>query len=141
MLSALIASCQPAKPEGVSDLTVRLPAAPGAPGVAYFTVTAGKQDRTLIAVTSPHVLRTEMHETSTVDGKSTMRKIEGGVDIKAGQSVAFKSGGKHVMLFDVNPRVKSGDMISINFAFADGQPVQTQVKASPPGAASDAHAH
>ena len=42
------------------------------------------------------------------------------VEIPAKTDAAFAPGGRHVMLFDMNPGIKPGDRVMLTFAFADG---------------------
>ena len=94
---------------------VRLPAVPGRPAAAYFTLHGGAANATLVAVATPAALRAEMHE-SMAGG---MRPL-GSVALPAGGTVAFAPGGRHVMLFDVDPRLTSGGATSLTLRFADG---------------------
>ena len=43
------------------------------------------------------------------------------VRVPAGSDLVFAPGGKHVMLFDVNPGIKPGSPVPLLFTFADGQ--------------------
>lgn len=111
----------------MDDAWVRLPAVPGRPGVAYFAVHGGPQTRTLVAVSADYALRAEMHESMTdgagAGGKMvTMRPIDT-VPIPAGQEVRFDPGGRHVMLFGVDPAVKPGMTTLLTLTFRDGSRV------------------
>lgn len=100
--SLMLVACGDGPAElGVERAIVRLSPDPAAPSVAYFTVKGGPTDDRLIAVT-PVVIRTEIHESMTMDGMAIMKPIAGGVPVPANSTIQFEQGGKHVMLFDVN---------------------------------------
>lgn len=49
--------------------------------------------------------RVEMHETETANGVSRMRPLER-LTVAPGQTVTLAPGGKHLMLFDLDPGVE-----------------------------------
>ncbi|WP_338466078.1 copper chaperone PCu(A)C [Novosphingobium sp. ZN18A2] len=112
----------PAAPAGVSvtDATVKLPAATGRPGAAYFTVTQnGGEPHRIASVHVDGVGRTEMHET-VMDGKiSTMRPVAD-VAVEPGKPLVFKPGGLHVMLFDFDGSLKAGGTTELTVTFENG---------------------
>lgn len=138
LIAALTGCGQPSQ-LAVSDGWVRLAAAPGRPAAAYFTLTGGATDATLVGVTSPAAGRSELHETTAGSGGVTTMAPVGQVALPAGGKVTFAPGGKHVMLFDVRPGVKPGGTIPLAFTFADGRKLTYDAKAiaagdPPPGA-------
>lgn len=104
----------------VDGAWVRLAAVPGRPAAAYFTV-HGAEDTpaTLISVTTDVAIRAEMHE-SMANG---MRPIDR-VAVPAGADLPFAPGGRHVMLFSVNPGIKPGALMTLTLTFADGTRLQ-----------------
>lgn len=136
----LLSACQQPQQEGVSDARVQLPAVAGRPGAAYFTLLGGAAENRLMQISSPQIVRVELHESLMKDGMMTMQAIEGGVTIPAGTKVAFAPGGKHAMLYDINPSVKPGDKVKLTFAYANGRTIEVDAVAR---AASDdeGHAH
>lgn len=122
---ALTGACTHEAPpaRGVGNAWVRLPAVPGRPGAAYFTLHAGDAAARLVAVDSARVATVELHETMAgmrdMAGMTGMRPISG-VDVPARGSVAFAPGGRHAMLFGIDPQVKPGDLVPLGFRFADG---------------------
>lgn len=123
---AVLAACQQPAELKVEKPWVRLPAVPGNPGAAYFTVQGGDQADTLLAVTTPAALRTEMHESMKGDhGMMAMEPVKD-VAVPAHAPLAFAPGGKHVMLFDLGPQVKSGQRIPLALAFASGKRLEVQ---------------
>ena len=137
-VALLAAGCQQAPAETqVEGAWVRLPAVSGRPGAAYFTIRGGSKGDTLLQVSTPAALRTELHETMDHEGAKSMRPIRD-VAVPAGGTLAFAPGGKHVMLFDLGPQVKPGDTIPLSLAFAGGRTIEAQAKVvgagdSPPG--------
>jgi copper(I)-binding protein len=126
-LSLLLASCQPSGPKEpieVSDAWVRLPAVPGRPGAANFTIAnAGEADR-LLSVTSPRAQRIELHDSGMQGAIAAMVPIKA-AEIPANGSLIFAPGGKHAMLFGLDPALKPDDMMPITLTLESGTTVQT----------------
>lgn len=121
VLGALaLAGCGSAPELDVENAWVRLPAVPGRPAAAYFTVEGGPEARTLHRVTADLAVRAEMHETMSGGGHMAMRQITD-VPIPAGEEVAFEPGGRHVMLYDVDRRAKPGATTMLTLTFDGGQ--------------------
>ena len=127
-VAVTLAACGQPKQIFVDQAWVRLAAVPGRPAAAYFTLHGGKTDATLLTVTSPVTIRSELHETTSQNGAMSMRPI-GRVALPASSKVAFAPGGKHVMLFDVNPGIKPGADVPMRFTFADGLQIEYNAKA------------
>ena len=119
---ALVGCGQP-RQLSVTDAWVRLPAAAGRPAAAYFTLHGGPTDATLINVTSDVAIRSEMHETRDAGGRTTMAPLAS-VAVPAKADVPFAPGGRHVMLFDINPSVKPGAAMTLTFTFANAVRIQ-----------------
>lgn len=124
LLGVLLAlsGCDSPKEIHVSKAWVRLAAVPRGPAAAYFTLYGGPADATLISVSSDVSIRAEMHESMKSGTMSSMKPIQQ-VALPAGSEIVFAPGGKHVMLFDVNPGIKPGAPVPLLFTFADGQRV------------------
>lgn len=118
----LAACAQPAEIH-VENGYVRLPAVAGRPGVAYFTLRGGNEDTRLLSVTAPSVIKSELHESMTSGSMSSMAPIAD-VPLPAKAELTFAPGGKHVMLFDINPSVKPGDTMPLVFTFANNLKIQ-----------------
>lgn len=140
-LVVALAGCGEKPVERVSDARVTLPAAPGRPGAAYFTLHGGERPNLLIEISTPKAIRTELHDTVNTDGKMSMSAVEGGVDVPAGDEVAFAPGGLHAMLFDISPSVKAGDKVPLKFSYADGRVIEVEADVRAPGDAGDDKAH
>jgi copper(I)-binding protein len=118
-LAGVLAACAQPRELAVDGAWVRLGALPGNPAAGYFTVHGGPAPATLISVTTDVAIRSEMHETMAKGGVTAMAPLQR-VEIPANTDVAFKPGGRHVMLFNVNPGITPARKITFTFAFADG---------------------
>ena len=122
-----LAACNKPKDITISDAWVRLSAVPKNPAAAYFTIHGGAKDATLVSVWSAVAIRSELHESMGSGGMSSMKPIAS-VPIPAGQTVKFAPGGKHVMLFDMNPGNTPGTRVPLLFVFADGERIETSAR-------------
>jgi len=66
----------------------------------FFTVTNNGTDDRLVLATSPIAKSVEIHTHSEVDGVMAMRQVDG-VDLPNGETVEFKPGSYHLMMFGV----------------------------------------
>lgn len=130
LAAATLTACQKAE-LGASDAYVRLPAVTGRPGAAYLTIQGGAEPNTLLSISTPAAIRSELHEMKHESGMMTMDAVKH-VAIPAGQKVEFKPGGVHVMLYDIAPSVKAGGTVPLKLSFADGKTVEVnaQVRAA-----------
>jgi periplasmic copper chaperone A len=135
MLILTLAACQQAAPKATSveSAMVRLPAVKGNPGAAYFTLKGGPVDDRLMAVSSPLAVRAEMHAMAMNGGQMNMAPIDGGLAVPAKGRIAFETGGKHVMLFDLSPKVSAGSKMPLTLSFASGATLDVQADVVAPG--------
>ena len=122
-LPVMLAACGKPAALAVDGAWIRLPAVPGRPGAAYFTLHGGAADETLIAVASPRARRAELHESMANGMRPTAS-----VPLPAGGIVAFAPGGRHVMLFDLDPRLPPGSSAPLTLRFADGRTLGTTAR-------------
>jgi len=132
-----IIACSPATPPSYSTAGIEIsqpfsrPAAAGGTGAGFFTVTnRNTGPDILLRVESPVSSRVEIHETSTDGGMMRMQELKDGVRLKAGETVAFKPGGKHLMFIGLKAPLKAGDRISATLVFekAGRAPVELVVR-------------
>lgn len=138
LFPALLASC--AKEDEyiyVDKGWVRLPAVVGSPGAAYFTIHGGPADDTLVRVSSPTAISTQLHDTVRRGGVARMTQLQS-VPVPAKGTIEFKPGGKHVMLFNLRT-VKPGGTVRLDFTFASGYQLYIDAPAQAAGAAAPAH--
>jgi periplasmic copper chaperone A len=105
----------------VDGAWVRLSATPRGPAAAYFTVHGGPKADRLMEVSSPVAIRAELHENMKSGGMASMKPIEGGIEVPAGGTIEFKPGGRHVMLYYVNPGILPPRTLEMTFSFASGE--------------------
>lgn len=119
--AACLWACAPAEETpasiAVENAWVRAPAVTGRPAAGYMTITAGKAGDTLLAASSPAAERIEIHESMATDGMMTMTPLQS-VPVAANESVSFAPGGKHLMLFGLDPKVAPGGTMAIDLKFA-----------------------
>lgn len=102
----------------IENAWIRLPAAPGRPGAGYFDIEAASGGVTLASVSGPFE-RAEFHETRSRDGMSSMAPIAA-IRLGSGEDMEFEPGGRHLMLFGLDPGLRPGDRVSLHF-FQDTQ--------------------
>jgi hypothetical protein len=87
-------------------------------GAGYFTLTnAGPTADRLVGATAAAADHIEVHEMSMVDGVMRMRPVQGGVEIKPGQTVEFKSNAFHLMMIDLKQPLQQGQRIKGTLTF------------------------
>ena len=97
------------------------------PSGAYFTLKGGPKDETLTGVAAPAAMRAEMHESMGKGAVMTMAPVKL-VAVRAGDSVPFAPGGKHVMLFGLQPAVTAGGTTPLTFTFASGRTITVSAR-------------
>jgi len=136
-LSACEAPSGPAA-VSVSNAAINLPAVRGRPAAGYFELQPTPDQGALTSVTSPHARRIEMHETVQEGGMSSMRAMQR-VTIEDGKPISFQPGGRHLMLFDLDPSLEAGKEIQLTFHFEKGEPLTAKAAVRPAGGGHDAH--
>ena len=128
LLALVTGACGAPDATSVDGAWVRLPAVPRGPAAGYFTIHGGPADMTLISVVCENAIRAEMHESMAVPstgsgrgmgGMTTMKPL-GQLAVPAHAEVAFKPGGRHVMLFDLNPAIKPPRGVKLLLTFSNG---------------------
>nr|WP_295372877.1 copper chaperone PCu(A)C [uncultured Sphingosinicella sp.] len=122
----------------IENARVTLPAVRGRPGAGYFTAEASALPEAIVAVTAPPPTRIEMHESMAAGSMTSMRPIPS-APFEADRPIAFEPGGKHLMMFDIDPAVKPGDTLPLTFRFAKAPPVTVQAEVLGPGGAHAEH--
>jgi copper(I)-binding protein len=119
-----LTACAKEEKLGVTDAWVRYAPVRQNPSAAYFTVHGGPQDVSLIGVSTEVAIRSEMHESmSGPGGMAGMQPITS-VQVPAHSEVKFAPGGKHVMLWSINPGIKPPKRITLTFSFSNGERLQ-----------------
>jgi copper(I)-binding protein len=143
ILALLLAcpACDRAPPEPgvtVEDAVVTLPVLPGRPGAAYFTLRTNNDPTRLTGISSPRIGRIELHETGSRGGIASMRPLAEAT-FAPDAPLVFSPGGRHAMLFDIEPSVRPGDKIVLSFTFDPAAPVAVKAEVRGPGGLHDDH--
>ena len=98
----------------IGDITVAQPWSKEMPTGAkvaggYMSIkNGGATADKLIAVESAYAHSVEIHEMSDINSVMTMRKLEAGLEIKAGETIQFAPKGYHIMFMGVKEPAKLG---------------------------------
>lgn len=135
--SLAVAACgSPSEPAArESEATVRLPAVPGRPGAAYFSVTVEGDRGALVSVASPQAGRIEMHETMAHGRMTSMRPLAR-IPVGDGETLSFEPGGRHLMLYDLRADLRPGARVQLILNFERGAPRTVEAVAEPAGGAA-----
>ena len=97
-----------------------MPAVSGNPGVVYFSAeNTGPAAVSLAAVDVSGSARSEIHDMSGGEGMMRMERLEA-VELPAGETVQFAPGGKHVMVFELDPGLGAGGKTEVTLMLANG---------------------
>ena len=107
-----------AKPLNVVSGHIVMGATPDRPAVGYFRVQGGPQPVQLVAVTADLAQRVEMHESVKENGVVTMKPLLR-ADVTAKGELVFKQGGKHLMIWNINPAAVRAGKLPMAFVFTN----------------------
>ncbi len=127
--SLIIGSCGPTPQLKVKEAVLTLSPVDSNPSSYHFNVYGGPSDVYLLRVSSPSVIRTEMHDVG-VDPKTgavSMSPMDR-VLIPAGKKVEFKKGGKHVMVWGVNLIPRRLGEIETEFLFSNNERILVKAR-------------
>lgn len=137
----VLPACEAEAPEPpraeVEEAWLRLPAVPGRPAALYFRAEGTSHPIRITGITSPRAERIELHQTRTIDGVSRMARLEDDA-FGPGAPLVFEPGGKHAMVFGLDPAVEPGDSVPFTLTFDPAPPVTVEAEAR---AAGDAPEH
>lgn len=97
---------------------IQMGATPDRPAVGYFKVEGGPRDVQLMAVIADLAQRVEMHESVREDGMVTMRPLVA-APVPAKGELEFKPGGKHLMIWNINPAAVRAGKLPMQFVFSN----------------------
>jgi copper(I)-binding protein len=124
----------------LGDLTIGHPWSRATPGGAkigggYLTVTnnGGAPDR-LVSATTNVADHVEIHEMAMANNVMTMRKLDNGVAVPPGKTVAFAPGGYHLMLMGLKAPLKEGDRVKATLTFEKAGPIEVTINVEGIGA-------
>jgi len=129
LASALFVSLAAQAQVKVDDPWVRATVAPQKATGAFMQLTATKAAK-VVAASSPVAAMVEIHEMKMDDGVMKMRAVDA-LPLPAGQAVALKPGGYHVMLMGLKGQIKAGDAVPLTLTVEgeDGKRMTVEVQA------------
>jgi len=87
-------------------------------GAGYMTVTNnGTTPDRMTCVSSDAAAQCQIHSMSMEGGVMKMRPVEGGLEIKPGETITLKPGGLHVMFVDLKHALEQGKMVEAKLKF------------------------
>ena len=103
-------------------------------GGGFLIITnKGAADDRLIAATSPIAGEVQLHTMSMDGGVMRMRQLKDGIAIPAGESVALKPGGYHLMFMQLKRPLKLGNRFPVTLRFQRQGAVKVSFKVEPVG--------
>jgi copper(I)-binding protein len=131
----------------VGDLQIMHPWSRATPpsarvGAGYLSIVNGGSaaDR-LVSASSPVAGRVEIHEMRLQDGVMRMRERAGGLALPAGETVALRPGGYHVMLMDLRAPLAQGTRVPLRLVFERAGAVEVELQIEAPTARGSDHGH
>ena len=121
-LLALVPACTTAAaPPALTAQDAWVRAAPGVDvAAAYLTLHNGGQQSVVVSsVSSPAAATAMIHETTLVNGRSSMR-VHQPLRIAAGETVRFAPEGLHIMLHTLKRPLAAGDEVPLVLLFEGG---------------------
>ena len=104
-------------------------------GAAYMTITNnGKTPDRVNCVSSDASAECQIHSMTMDNGVMVMRPVEGGVEIKPGETVTLKPGGLHMMLLKIKHPLEQGNSLKATLKFDSAGTVQVDYPIGPFGA-------
>jgi periplasmic copper chaperone A len=89
-----------------------------ASGAGYMTLTnKGTAPDRVSCVSDDASAQCQIHTMTMENGVMKMRPVEGGLEIKPGESVTLKPGGNHMMFLSLNHSLEQGGMVKATLKF------------------------
>jgi periplasmic copper chaperone A len=109
-------------------------------GFVTITNTGAATDR-LVGAGVTGASRAEVHATTTEGGVARMAPVEGGLEIKPGETVKLAPGGYHLMLMGLKGSFVDGELIEGTLQFQNAGRVPVEFEVQSVGAQAPAHSH
>ena len=122
-LAQLAAAPARAKDYDIGSIHITQPWARATPkgassGAAYMTITnTGNTPDRLSRVSSEASAECEIHSMTMEGGVMKMRPVEGGLEIKPGETVTLKPSSFHVMLVNLKHPLEQGQTVKVTLKF------------------------
>lgn len=96
-------------------------------GAGYLSITnTGTEPDRFISGSVEVASGFELHRTSVADGVVSMRPLEGGLEIRAGETVELKPGGTHIILVNLKDPLEQGKRFSGTLVFEKAGTAQVE---------------
>jgi len=110
-------------------------------GAAYITVTnKGSTPDRLSCVSSDASAECQLHSMTMDKGVMKMRPVEGGLEIKAGETVTLKPSSTHLMFLNLKHPLEQGSTVAATLLFEKVGTVQIEFPIAAIGAAAPGEA-
>ena len=110
----------------VRDAWIREPP-PRSPAAGYLVIeNRGGDPVELVAVATEAAAQAEIHVMEYKDDRMTMRRVAK-LEIPAGEEIALKPGGTHLMLMELRQPLRDGDEVELALRFDDGKEKRIQM--------------
>jgi copper(I)-binding protein len=110
-------------------------------GGAYMTVTnTGAEADRLLGGTSPVAGQVQVHQMSMDNGVMSMRPVQGGLEIKPGQTIELKPQSFHLMLTGLKQPLTQGERVKATLEFAKAGKIEVEYAIEAMGAQGPAAA-
>lgn len=119
-LAALLAAASAAAEVTVQDAWVRA-TVPGQKTSGAFMQLTSSSDLTLVGARSPVAGIVEIHEMAMDDNMTMRMRAVKAIPLPAGQAVALKPGGFHVMLLDLKEPIQAGRTMKLTLVVKDAK--------------------
>jgi periplasmic copper chaperone A len=109
-------------------------------GAAYMTITNnGKAPDRVSCVSSDASAQCQIHTMTTENGVMKMRPVEGGLEIKPGETIMLKPSSFHVMLVNIKHPLEQGNVVKATLKFENAGTINVEcpivaIGAAAPGA-------
>ena len=116
----------------ITDPWVRTPQGSAQAGGGLAITNTGSAPDHLLGGAASGATRVEVHVTSHESGTAQMRPVEGGVEIKPGETVRLAPGGRHLMFIGLKQSFSEGEQVegTLQFRSAGTVPVKFEVQAA-----------
>ncbi len=111
-------------------------------GAGYMTITnKGATPDKVSCISDDASAQCQIHSMTMEGGVMKMRPVEGGLEIKPGETITLKPGGFHVMFVDLKHPLERGNKVKVTLKFDNAGTVDVEypvvaIGAPPPGAAA-----
>jgi hypothetical protein len=106
-------------------------------GAAYMTVTnTGTTPDRFNCVSSDASAKCQIHTMTMDNGVMKMRPVEGGLEIKAGETVTLRPSSLHVMLIDLRHPLEQGKSVEATLQFSKAGTIEVEFPIAGIGAAA-----